>query len=174
MTIQSDEHKFFCSLYIYKPWASQVALVVKNLSINAGGRGSIPGLGRSLEKDMITHSSILAWRSPWTEEPGRLQYMGLHRVGHSWATKTFTFTLYTHTHTHTYMCIHYIYLFICKDVYNIYVIQITQRFSCLWCFLLKISCNVSSFHVVYCGKSQVLPLVFQKPTFPHWSIWENK
>ena len=112
MTIQSDEHKFFCSLYIYKPWASQVALVVKNLSINAGGRGSIPGLGRSLEKDMITHSSILAWRSPWTEEPGRLQYMGLHRVGHSWVTKTFTFTLYTHTHTHTHIYVYTLYLFI--------------------------------------------------------------
>ena len=34
----------------------------------------------SLEKDMATHSSILAWRIPWTEEPGRLQSIGLHRV----------------------------------------------------------------------------------------------
>ena len=33
-----------------------------------------------LEKEMITHSSILAWRIPWTEEPGRLQYKGLQRV----------------------------------------------------------------------------------------------
>ena len=36
----------------------------------------------SLEKGMATHSSILAWRIPWTEEPGRLQSMGLQRVGH--------------------------------------------------------------------------------------------
>ena len=35
-----------------------------------------------LEKEMATHSSILAWKIPWTEEPGRLQCMGLQRVGH--------------------------------------------------------------------------------------------
>ena len=38
------------------------------------------------EKEMATHSSILAWKIPWTEEPGRLQSMGLQRVGHDWAT----------------------------------------------------------------------------------------
>ena len=40
-----------------------------------------------LEKGMATHSSILAWKIPWTEEPGRLQSMGSQRVGHDWATK---------------------------------------------------------------------------------------
>ena len=35
-----------------------------------------------LKKEMATHSSILAWKIPWTEEPGRLQSMGLQRVGH--------------------------------------------------------------------------------------------
>ena len=35
-----------------------------------------------LEEEMATHSSILAWEIPWTEEPGGLQYMGLRRVGH--------------------------------------------------------------------------------------------
>ena len=39
-----------------------------------------------LEKEMATHSSILAWKIPWMEEPGRLQSMGLQRVGHDWAT----------------------------------------------------------------------------------------
>ena len=41
-------------------------------------------LGREdpLEKEMATHSSILAWETPWTEEPGRLQFMGSQRVGH--------------------------------------------------------------------------------------------
>ena len=43
---------------------------VKNLPANAGDVGSIPGSGRSLEKEMATHSSILAWRIPWTEEAG--------------------------------------------------------------------------------------------------------
>ena len=35
-----------------------------------------------VEKEMATHSSTLAWKSPWTKEPGRLQFMGLQRVGH--------------------------------------------------------------------------------------------
>ena len=39
-----------------------------------------------LEKEMATHSSPLAWKIPWTEEPGRLQSMGSQRVGHDWAT----------------------------------------------------------------------------------------
>ena len=48
----------------------------KNLPADAGDAGSIPGLGRSLEKEMATHSSILAWKISWTEEPGGLQSMG--------------------------------------------------------------------------------------------------
>ena len=44
--------------------------------------GSVPGSGRSLEKGMTTHSNILDWRIPWTEEPGGLQFMGLQRVIH--------------------------------------------------------------------------------------------
>ena len=42
----------------------------------------------ALEKGMTMHSSILAWRIPWTEEPGGLQSMGLHRVRHDWKTNT--------------------------------------------------------------------------------------
>ena len=48
-------------------WASQVALGVKNPPANAG---DIEMQIRSLEQEMATHSSILAWRIPWTEEPG--------------------------------------------------------------------------------------------------------
>ena len=44
-------------------------------------------LERSLEEDMATHSSILAWEIPWTEEPGGLQSVGLQRVGYNLATK---------------------------------------------------------------------------------------
>ena len=54
--------------------------VVKNLSANARDTGSIPGSGRSPEKEMATHLSILAWEMPGTEEPGRLQSMWLQRV----------------------------------------------------------------------------------------------
>ena len=67
---------------------SQVVLVVKNLPAIAGNIrnvSSIPGSGRSLEKGMATHSSSLAWRILWTEEPGVLQSIGLQRVGHDWS-----------------------------------------------------------------------------------------
>ena len=50
--------------------------VVKNPPANAEDVGSIPGSGQSLEKEMATHCSILAWRIPWTEEHGGLQSMG--------------------------------------------------------------------------------------------------
>ena len=49
---------------------------------NVGDLGSIPGLGRSPGKEMAIHSSTIAWKIPWTEEPGRLQSMGSQRVGH--------------------------------------------------------------------------------------------
>ena len=60
-----------------------VAQTVKASAYNAGDPGSIPGLGRSLEKERASHSSILAWKIPWTEEPDRIQSMGLQRVGHN-------------------------------------------------------------------------------------------
>ena len=58
--------------------ASQVALVVKNLSANETQETWVQFIGReeTPEKEMATHSSLLAWRIPWTEEPGRLQSMG--------------------------------------------------------------------------------------------------
>ena len=70
------------------PGASQVALVVKNLLASAGvlrDVGSIPELGRSPGRGMATHSNILAWRIPWTEEPGGLQSIGSQRVRHDWS-----------------------------------------------------------------------------------------
>ena len=50
---------------------------------NAGDVGSITVLGRSLKKEMATHSRILDWKILWTEEYSRLQSMGLQRVGHN-------------------------------------------------------------------------------------------
>ena len=58
-----------------------------------------PGFNPWVEKSpwrMATYSSILSWKIPWTEEPGRLQFMGLQRIGHDLATECM------HTHTHTY------------------------------------------------------------------------
>ena len=55
----------------------------KESACNAGNLGSIPGWEDPLEKGMAPHSSILAWKIPQTEEPGRLQSMGSQKVGHS-------------------------------------------------------------------------------------------
>ena len=67
--------------------------VIKNLSEMWETRVRPLGQEDPLEKGMATHSSILAWRIPWTEDPGGLQSMGLKRDGQDWATNTFTFHL---------------------------------------------------------------------------------
>ena len=59
-----------------------MAVVVKNLPASAGDMRSL-GWEDPLEKEIAIHSGILAWRIPWTEETGRLQSMGSHRVGHN-------------------------------------------------------------------------------------------
>ena len=56
----------------------------KESACNTGDPGSIPGLGRS----PATHSSIFAWRIPWTENPEKEQSMGLQRAGYDWAINT--------------------------------------------------------------------------------------
>ena len=56
--------------------------VGEEFACNAGDPGSIPGLERSTGEGMATHSSIRAWRIPWTEEHGGLQSIGLQRVRH--------------------------------------------------------------------------------------------
>ena len=71
--------------------ASLGARVVKNLLAHAGDLASIHGSKRSLKKDIETHSSILAWRIPWTEEPGELCPWG-HK-------ESDTTEQLTHTHT---------------------------------------------------------------------------
>ena len=58
--------------------------VKKNPPANAGDIDSIPGLVDSLEEEMATHTSSLAWKIPRTEKPRRLQSMGLQRVRHNW------------------------------------------------------------------------------------------
>ena len=57
--------------------------MVKNLSAMLETQVQSPGQEDPLQKEMATHSSILAWKSPWTEEPGGLQFMELQRVRHN-------------------------------------------------------------------------------------------
>ena len=68
-------------IYILKA-DSLVAQKLKHLTAMQETRVQSLGWEDPLEKEMATHSSILAWRIPWTEEPGGLQSMGLQRVGH--------------------------------------------------------------------------------------------
>ena len=78
-----------CSLYFRFIWtresylqASLMAQMAKNLPAMQETWVQSPGREDPLEKVMATRSSIRAWRIPWTEEPGRLQSMGLQRVRH--------------------------------------------------------------------------------------------
>ena len=75
-----------------------MALVVKKLPANAGDNrdlGLIPGSGRAPGREMATHSSILAWEIPWTEEAGGLQFMGFAKSQTQLPTCT-----YIHTGAH--------------------------------------------------------------------------
>ena len=77
--------------YIY----THVPQIVRNLPAMQETQVWSLGWEDPLEKGMATHCSILAWRIPWTEEPGGLQSMGWQRIQHNWATNTFTFILCT-------------------------------------------------------------------------------
>ena len=69
-------------IYLMYLEASLVAQRVKHLSTMQETRVRSLGWEYPLKKEMAIHSSTLAWKIPWTEEPGRLQSMGLQRVGH--------------------------------------------------------------------------------------------
>ena len=75
--------------------ASLVAQLIKNLPAMQGTRVWSLDCEDPLEEDIATHSSILAWRIPWTEKPSGLHPIGSHTVGHNWS------NLACSTHTHT-------------------------------------------------------------------------
>ena len=88
------EHRFFTTNAtweapcIYKGFSG--GSDSKESACNARDQGSTPSWEGALGKGMATHSSILAWRTPWTEESGRLQFIWLQRVVYSWVTNTST------------------------------------------------------------------------------------
>ena len=86
---QRKTHSVFLYLYCIAPLVMSLILIVhacssvsKEFACSAGDPGSIPGLGRSPGEEMATHSSILAWKISWAEEPDGLQPMGSQRVRH--------------------------------------------------------------------------------------------
>ena len=82
--------------------ASLVVQTVKNLPVTQVTQVQSLGWEDPLEKGMATHSNILAWRIPWTEEAGRLWPMELQRVGHNCMTFTFTFLICKRQDKNTY------------------------------------------------------------------------
>ena len=76
-----------CHIYLQNPFMININSFPggsdgKDSACNVGNQSLIPGLGRSLEEEMATHSGIIAWKIPWMVEPGRLQSKGSQRVGH--------------------------------------------------------------------------------------------
>ena len=71
------------SLALFYVWASLVAQMVKHLPVMQETWVQSPDQEDPLEKEIATHSSTLAWKIPWMEEPGRLQSMGSQRVRHN-------------------------------------------------------------------------------------------
>ena len=86
---QRESVKRWKTLYDSESWGLNKGedfpggLAVKNPPANAGEKSLIPESGNPVEEEIATHSSILAWESPWTEEPGGLQPMGLQKSGYS-------------------------------------------------------------------------------------------
>ena len=80
---------FLIFIYLFGCWTSLVAQMAKHLPIMWETRVLSLSWEDLLEKEMATHCSILAWKMPWTEEPGGLQSMGSQRVGHDWVTSLY-------------------------------------------------------------------------------------
>ena len=78
-----------------------MAQMVKNLPTMQETQVQSLGQKDPLEKGMATHTSILTWRIPWTEEPSELQSMGSQRIRHDWVTTTFTSQV---SHMDIYVC----------------------------------------------------------------------
>ena len=101
----------------------------------------------TLEKETATHSSIIAWRIPWTEQPGRLQSTGSQRVGHAWAhignvcVHTYIDTcvcicVYKYIHRHVYVCM-CVYTHMCTRVCVCVCVCVctrrpTYKWQCFW------------------------------------------
>ena len=80
--MKKASHREKLTAVIYIALASLVAQTVKRLPAMKETRVQSLGWEDPLEKEMTAHSSILAWKIPWTAEPGRLLSMGSQRVGH--------------------------------------------------------------------------------------------
>ena len=94
-----------------------------------------------LEEGMATHPSFLAWRIPWTEEPGGLQSMGSQRVGHDWTTKHSTALIHCmHTPQFIYPCIHRW----THGLSHLWLLWIILLWTWVWIYFLELLVSVLS------------------------------
>ena len=120
-----------------------------------------------LEKEMATHSSTLAWKIPWMEEPGRLQSMGLQRVGHDWSTSLECFHNFVDLLKTTELCTLLLfkkYLFGCVGSELQYV---ASSLFVAVCELLVVACGSSSLN-----KTEPRPPVLGMWSLSHWTTRE--
>ena len=142
-----------------------MAQMLKNLPAMQKTRVLFLGQKDTLEEGMATHSSILAWRIPWTEEPGGVQFMESQRAGHGWVTNTFIFItdlqycvnfcstaklvihmcVCIHTHTHTYI---YIYIYILFHIIFYYGLSQDIEYSSL--YYTGRPCCLSILYIIVC------------------------
>ena len=129
--------KWLSYVYICVYLSSLVAQTVKNLP--AVQETQVPGSERSLEKEMATHSSIFAWRIPWTEEPGGLQFIGSQRVRQDWVTNTHvcvyrSMCIYMSTHMYVHLYVR-VYIYICVSKHTFIYVCTDKFFFIIQSFL---------------------------------------
>ena len=140
----------------------------KESSCNAGDLGLIPRLGRSPGEGNATYSSILAWRIPWTEEPGGLYSPWGHKE--SDMTEWLIFSLSCENELSLYVCVNYIYIVVIQSLSHVQHFETpwtgarqTSLFFTISQSLLKLTSNVSvmpSNHLILCCPFLLLPLIF--------------
>ena len=111
------------------------------------------------QKKMATHSSILAWRIPWIEEPGWLQFKGLQRVGHNWATNTTLLPISSHFLTTVLTSLYLFYSFIIQlyihRYYSLVHLKTFDVFLFYWSVVdlqccISFTCTAKWFSYTYC------------------------
>ena len=126
--------------------ASSVAETVKHLP--AMQETQVRSLGQEdpLEKGMATHSSTLAWKVPWMEEPGRLQSMGSQRVGHNWATSLFFLFYCWQRHTDCCCYCGFLSLFVIEynEKFHLRVRKVERQFFPIQAYILS---SLKSLHL---------------------------
>ena len=114
-----------------------------------------------LEKEMAAHSSVLAWRTPWTEKPSRPQFMGSQRVGHNWVTNTIVLIGWSHWFT--------IYLGF-RLSFHLFIRLSPPQFDCKFLedrsflFTVLSSVHCSALCLEYCRESECLEILGNSST----------